>query len=165
GTDAACVDGENQHGAIPRRETNSWDPRLGGYRVNTRFGAEDQPAPDLVPLSLAADLSDCPAALTIRVDVANRGARSVAAGTPVSFYEGDPDGEATLLGTVALMRPLAPGGVERVELRVTRDFDESMPINVFAIVNDDGMGPGRDRECDTDNNRSPVLSTQCLGLL
>lgn len=165
GADAACSDEENQHGAIPRRETNSWDARLGGYRVNTRFGADDQPAPDLVPLSVAADLSTCPAGLTIRVDVANRGARSVSAGTPVSFYEGDPDGENTLLGTVELTRALAPGGVERVELRIERDFDEAGSIDVFVIVNNDGMGPGRDRECLSENNTSAVLSAQCVGLL
>lgn len=112
-----------------------------------------------------ADLSTCPAGLTIRVDVANRGARSVSAGTPVSFYEGDPDGENTLLGTVELMRALAPGGVERVELRIERDFDEAGSIDVFVIVSNDGMGPGRDRECLSDNNTSAVLSAQCVGLL
>jgi hypothetical protein len=159
GVDAVCVPAENRHGAIPRRPRPSWTGGINSFRVNAQLGLVARRATDLVVLGLSADVSACPAAYTLRADVANRGALSAPAGTPVSFYLRGAMGVRTLLGTVNLPRALAPGGTARVELRVTPAA--AGVFEVIAVVNDDGMGPGALRECNGDNNTSAPLTVDC----
>jgi hypothetical protein len=159
GVDSVCEMAENQHGAIPRRPRASWSGSLNSFRVNAQLGLVPRRASDLVVVSLAADVASCPTLYVLRADVANRGALSAPAGTPVSFFRRDAMGMRTRLGTVMLSRALAPGGTARVELRV-------MPpapgvFEVIAVVNDDGMGGAALRECNSDNNTSAPLSVDC----
>ncbi len=159
GVDSVCEMAENQHGAIPRRPRASWSGSLNSFRVNAQLGLVPRRAADLVVVSLAANVASCPTEYVLRADVANRGALSAPAGTPVSFFRRDAMGMRTLLGTVMLSRTLAPGGTARVELRV-------MPpapglFEVIAVVNDDGMGARSLRECNSDNNTSAPLAVDC----
>lgn len=164
GVDGACDAAENHHGAVPRREAASWTSGV-GYRVNTRFGAPDRSAPDLLPLTLAVDLGACPAELTVRADVSNRGAAAVAAGTQVSFYSRESGGDV-LLGVVPLELALPPGGVARVTLAVPIGAaGRSTSVHLYVVVDDDGTGVGRYRECDETNNTSALLDVECVGLI
>ncbi|MBI5488982.1 MAG: VCBS repeat-containing protein [Deltaproteobacteria bacterium] len=161
GADGACDPAENRHGAVPRHERPSWTGSLNSYRVNARYGLVDRHAPDLVVLSLAADVAGCPATYRLQADVANRGALAVGADTPVSFYAEGADGGRALLGTRTLGRVLAPGGVARVELTVTRAPGAPVSVTVVAVVNDDGTGRAAYRECDPANNRSVPVTVDC----
>jgi hypothetical protein len=159
GVDSVCEGAENQHGAIPRRTRAPWTAGVNSFRVNAQLGLAARRAADLVVLSVDADVSRCPTAYTLRADVANRGALSVPANTPVAFYRRDAMGVRSLLGTTTLGRTLSPGGTARVELPV-------MPaapgvFEVIVVPNDDGMGARAVRECNTDNNASAPVTVDC----
>ena len=166
GVDSACSAAENHHGAIPRAEAASWRSTDAiGYRVNARFGSPALNVPDLLPIALSADFSACPATLTLRADVTNRGAAAVAAGTEVAFFSVEASGNV-LLGVVPLASALPPGGVGRVELVVPMETVGRGPeITIRVSVDDDGTGAGRTRECDEENNTSASFDLECSGLL
>ncbi|MEI8255034.1 MAG: hypothetical protein WCJ30_05115, partial [Deltaproteobacteria bacterium] len=161
GVDAACDPAENHHGAVPRRERSSWTGGLNSYRVNARYGTVARNAPDLVVADVFADVSTCPAAFTIRADIANRGSLAIGADTPVSFYRENAGGTPTLLGRLPLGRTLPPGGVTRLELRVPVASGEPTRVRIYVVPNDDGAGHAIYRECDSSNNRSVLVPVDC----
>ena len=139
-------------GGIPLVEESSWLTPLGdpynSYRTNVQ-GVSDFCAPNLVLFDLRADMSMCPT-LNLTVDVANLGCLGVGAGVQVSFYE------QTLgyLGTVMTQNQLPAGAKETVTLETMQAL---APANVWAVVDDDGMGNGALNECDEANDSDKVL--------
>jgi hypothetical protein len=156
-----------RHGAVPRHETAHWTSSgVDGYRINARFGANESDAPDLVPIGITASLEACPEELTVRVDITNQGAAAVAAGTPVSLYERTSAGALVLLGVVELESALPPGGVARVTLTVPFLSAGSDTLRgVYVIVDDDGTGIGRARECNEANNTSMRIDVECIEVI
>ena len=159
GSDTACVGIENVNGGIPRQEQVPWRMGLNGFRVNSQRGARERNAADLIVLALNADVSRCPATYTLRADIGNRGALSVPADMPVTFYQQIAGGMPVRLGTVQIGRTLLPGGTVRVELPVMPAMGGQ--FDVFVVPNDDGMGGHPYRECNPDDNRSEIRRVDC----
>ncbi len=72
-------------------------------------------APDLTVSRLRADTSACPDVVLI-ARVGNGGSIHAPAGTPVEFWQGDPDAGGTLIGIAKTDQPLYPGEDEDVRL-------------------------------------------------
>jgi hypothetical protein len=168
GRDAVCPAASNRHGAVPATEPSSWAfpaaAPLNSYRVNAQLEGMFS-APDLVPRNARADLSPCPGALGLRVDVTNLGALGVPAGIAVAFYHLDASGGRTLLGVGHTTRVLLPGASERVRI----DWSPLPPelvdvvLTIEVVVDDDGTGAGAFHECDETNNAATILPV-CAGI-
>ncbi len=144
-------------GEIADTEQNNWTTPMGApynsYRNNVQ-GASDFCAPDLLPYDLNFDAALCMNQLDVSVYVANQGCLGVGPGVNVSFYEE----VLGLLGTVQTQGPLVAGAAELVKLSVPGKF---VSVNVWAVVDDDGMGNGQLNECIEDNNSAP-MATLCI---
>jgi len=133
----------NEDGSLPLAEVPSWTAG-NTYRLNKLPGDIPWAAPDLVVAWAAADASACPASLTVRAWVENRGALRVPAGLPVALYDGDPAKGGVLLATAATAATLNPGDGAKI-----RFFVQSPPSHpaLFVTVDDDGTGAGTKNEC------------------
>lgn len=140
---------------IPAPESPSWvvPPGFNNYRQSNQ-GAGVFNAPDL-QVSLGASLQGCPASVELVATVQNLGSLGVAAGIPVSFYEGA-TATGTPIATVNTTQALLPGQFEIVTV--------SAPTNgtSFSVrVDADGMGMGQENECLEDNNDASVEDVIC----
>jgi hypothetical protein len=68
----------------------------------------------------------------------------------VSFYEE----QLGYLGTAFTKGPLVAGAAEQVSLNVVNNVEA---VNIYAVVDDDGMGKGGLNECKEANNQTPHL--------
>ena len=139
-------------GEIPKVEPPNWaTPAVNpynSYRRNAQ-GAKAFCAPDLQAYDLDVDYVKCPN-LNMTVWVANLGCLGVGPGVPVSFYEE----KLGYLGTVKTKGPLVAGAAEQVSLNVANAVESA---NIYAVVDDDGMGKGGLNECKEANNKTDVL--------
>ena len=139
-------------GEIPQVEPPNWaTPAINpynSYRRNAQ-GAKAFCAPDLQAYDLNVDYVKCPN-LNMTVWVANLGCLGVGPGVPVSFYEE----KLGYLGTVKTKGPLVAGAAEQVSLNVANAVESA---NIYAVVDDDGMGKGGLNECKEANNKTDVL--------
>ena len=83
--------------------------------------------------------------------VTQQGRGPVAAGVKVAFYRGNPASGGTLLGVPPCRR--CPAGGSAIATVVVASSPAGRH-QVFAVVDDDGTGKGRDTECHEDNNSS-----------
>jgi len=140
---------------IPAPESPSWvnPPGFNNYRQSNQ-GAGVFNAPDL-QVSLSASLNGCPASVELVATVQNLGSLGVAAGIPVSFYEGL-SATGTPIGTATTTKALLPGQFEIVTI--------SAPTNgtSFSVrVDADASGMGTENECLEDNNDAGVEDVVC----
>jgi hypothetical protein len=139
-------------GDIPKIEPPNWaTPAVNpynSYRRNAQ-GAKAFCAPDLQAYDLDVDYAKCPN-LNMTVWVANLGCLGVGPGIPVSFYEE----QLGYLGTAFTKGPLVAGAAEQVSLNVVNNVEA---VNIYAVVDDDGMGKGGLNECKEANNQTPHL--------
>jgi hypothetical protein len=132
-------------GTLPPHETQSWSPA--GYN-NYRVSAQTKgTAPDFV-VSLGADLSMCPDALTLVATVANAGTQGAPAGVTVDFSSG-----GTLLGSAMTTMALLPGATQALTFTVS-----SPPGSAMYQVTVDGMGAVA--ECNATND-TDALTAGC----
>jgi hypothetical protein len=168
GRDGVCPAGENRYAAVPRAEQPSWAfPAAGplnSFRVNAQLDGAFA-APNLVPRNARADLSLCPGALGLRVEVTNLGALGVPFGVPVAFYHVDSATTRTLIGVGRTRRVLLPGGSEPVRVDWSPLPAELVDatIQVEIVVDDDGTGHGVANECDETDNAA-TIAPLCAGL-
>lgn len=168
GRDAVCPPGENRYGAVPHSEPPSWafpaGAPLNSFRVNAQLAGAFS-APNLVPRNARADLSPCPAAMGLRVDVTNLGALGAPLGIPVAFYHREPGGTRALLGVGRTRRVLLPGGSEPVRIDWSPFPAEwiDVPVDVEIVVDDDGTGRGLVNECNETDNAT-AIAPLCAGL-
>ncbi len=168
GRDEVCPAAENRYGAVPRTERPSWafpaGAPLNSFRVNAQLEGAFS-APNLVPRNARADLSLCPGAIGLRVDVTNLGALGVPLGVPVAFYHLGTAGARTLLGVGHTRRVLLPGGSEPVRLEWSPFPAElvDVTLEVEIVVDDDGTGHGVANECDETDNAT-TIAPLCAGL-
>lgn len=145
-------------GAVPVPEKPSWVAPFGlnNYRQSNQ-GAGVFNAPDL-KVSLEASLTPCPAAVTLRAFVQNKGALGVAAGVNVRFYRGS-DATGTFIGEAQTTQALLPGQYEIVTVNYPVTGNEVMSF--FVEVDKDGMGSGSENECLEDNNTAMLDGVEC----
>lgn len=139
----------NDDGSIPTDEEANW-PLFNNFRAQkARTSDEIFAAPDLTASFLRYSTSPI---TSVTARIGNGGAVIAGPGIPVSFYDGDPLGGGTLLGTVSTSVGLAPGEYEDVSLALPSAFVVSTDIHV--VVDDLGSGIpfSTQNECNEANN-------------
>jgi hypothetical protein len=132
-------------GRLPWPEQNNWQvPGLNDFRRNP-LGSDHFAAPNLTATNgdISVDMSRCPEAIQVTVNVWNRGAVPVAMGVPVAFYalpSHQLEGVATTRGSIL------PGQFEAVT--ITIQPAPTTPTGLEVHLNDDGTGKGVVSECN-----------------
>lgn len=134
----------NPDGTIPSEADWFWLTH-NTYRTNLDPDYSPFSAPDATLSYLRVDLSAFPDTAFV-VRVGNGGAAPLPAGLPVAFYDGDPAGTGTLLGTATTSTALLPGMYEDVTF--VWDNVPTGTGEVWAVVDD----ADAHSECREDNN-------------
>lgn len=155
---AYAVTNVTDSGQIPA--TGSWAANwitegLNNFRQNVvgDLGADVSPDATANGNDFACD-SD---GLKLEARVCNRGTEPLAAGVPVTFYEGDPAGDP--ICTALTAGTLNPGSCEVVSCSFAPAPAE--PVDVTVVADDDGTGRGESSECHEGNNRSVIKGVGC----
>ena len=150
----------NDDATIPAKELVNWKTKgLNNFRQNVQpRGMFDAP-------NAVAELEgSCTKPATLRARVKNIGLATLPAGVVVGFYEGDPAGMKTKIGSATTLTPILPGGTEIVDLK----WDPAPAgyytggVGVFVIVGDTGT-PTSIHECKTTDNTSTIFKNKCTG--
>ena len=144
----------NDDSTIPAVEPNSWESH-NTYRCNA--SSEALACRDLSASHLIMDQAEYPSSVDLTARVGNSGWLHFAAGVNVSFYNGDPEDGGILLGTVRTTTRLYPGQYEDVALTWADPPDGQLTL--YARVDDDGTGVGRERESNENNNQALTVRT------
>jgi hypothetical protein len=140
---------------IPAMELPNWT-RFNTFRQNS----QSFDAPDLTGADLSHDGSGCPAVLVLRARIHNRGAVTVGAGLPVTFYLGTPAAPGRAVATVRTDVPIPPGGSALVTASFAPGASEiGRDLPFFVRADDVGDGTGEENECLEDNNVGEALYT------
>jgi hypothetical protein len=154
---AYSVTNVTDRGGIP--QSSSWarnwqDVQLNNFRQNAPgFGAGAGLMPDLTGRQ---SKFSCPASGTasLTIEVCNRGTEPVGEGVPVTMYDG-----ATAVCSTVTTAQLRPGQCDSVSC--TWDAAPADPVDVTAIVDDDGSGSGEHFECREQNNELSIPAVAC----
>ena len=145
----------NENGTIPQTSQwpNNWDqPELNNFRQNVP-GTANAGATSDTTAGASLNYACMGGAVTLTVDVCNRGALPVADGVPVGFYL-----DGTLLCSTATMTTLFPGDCESVACDWSDPpIDASQAVDVTVIA-DDGNAVN---ECKEGNNIGGVFDVFC----
>jgi len=114
---------------------------------------------DLTSSCLWIDEKDCPDEVKIMLRVGNAGREEVAAGVPVSFYDGEEGSGGTLIGTVQTSDSLAASYYQDVVLQW--EHPTAGRHTIVAAVDDDGQGGGLVEEINEENNYSRAEMVFC----
>ena len=150
---AYAVVNVNEDGTIPARPDINWSmPGLNSFRTNWKGPGVTQPVPaaDLVVSEVQAGCQAAAEQWVLQATVRNAGEAPAEAGLPVAFYAGKPGAGGTLLGLGALEDPLPAGASTAVTLRIPPISRGT--VELFAVIDDDGTGTGREAECREENN-------------
>jgi hypothetical protein len=145
---AYSVTNVNNDGSIPAHPATNWlTSGLNTFRSNSQGNGSLSPfaAADLT-ISPVDDV--CMQKLTARVR--NQGEAAASAGLKIAFYRDDPAAGGTLLGVTTLTSKLEAGSEVIVEMAMNPP--PTGVTKVWAVVDDDGTGTGREAECREDNN-------------
>jgi hypothetical protein len=134
-------------GSIPQNEANNW-ATFNNYRQNVQNKGSVLAAPDLTASFLRFDPSACPDSVTILARIGNGGSNVASAPLNVAFYSASAGN--TLLGVVQTTQNLAPGQWQDVALVLPSP--QPSPLTVRAVADDDGLGVGKQNECNEQNN-------------
>jgi hypothetical protein len=144
--------------SIPvRQQPHYADPKTNNFRMNS-MGTVDYSAPDLQvdpARDVTVQTASCPAALTVRVRIWNRGTSLVAPGVPVAIYAAG----STPIATAATKGAIVPGQSETVVLAVSPGPTSATDLRV--AVNDDGTGQPIVGECRADNGAALLPGARC----
>lgn len=150
----------NDDGTIPKHELPNWKTKgLNNFRQNVQpRGVFD------APNAIVEVDGNCSSTPSLRARVRNVGLATLPAGVVVGFYEGDPAGTKTKIGSATTTTPILPGGFATVQI----EWAGAKPayftggVAVFAIVADD-PAPTSWHECRTDDNTSKPFVNKCAG--
>ncbi|MGP5064559.1 carboxypeptidase regulatory-like domain-containing protein [Psychrobacter celer] len=129
--------------SVPKNEPNSWEVH-NTYRANLIPGVNVTAASDLTASYIQIDDRGTSAPSRFTARIGNAGGKSVAKGTPVSFYrlpKNADNTQAELIGKVTLTDTLAGGDYVDLSVNYTpangslADFDE-----LIVVANDAGAG-------------------------
>jgi hypothetical protein len=138
----------NNDGSIPARPATNWlTSGLNTFRANTQGNGSLSPFA-AADLTISPVDGECMQRLQARVR--NQGEAAASAGLKIAFYRDDPAAGGTLVGVTTLSKKLEAGSEVIVELPVHPP--PAGVTRVWAVVDDDGTGTGRESECREDNN-------------
>lgn len=145
---------------------NFSDPELNNFRQNVQGTAGFEDLPDIT--GRFSDEEPCVTGTSevyVQATVCNRGARTVGANLPATFYVGDPkDGEILCTsytdGPVPIANPMT--GQSGCKLVYCAIGDEDLAgESITLMVNDDGKGGKTTVECREDNNSDKTTIKNC----
>jgi len=105
---------------------------------------------DLSASYLRADQGGYPESITFTARVGNSGVLAIGPGTKISFYHGDPLAGGALIGTTTIEQRMEPG--QYLDLSVPWNSPPREQCEIYVRADDDGIGTGKIREVDEDNN-------------
>jgi hypothetical protein len=135
-------------GSIPQTLPANWW-QANQFRVNPQPGPIFFGTVDLTASYIRVTQYPSSAVLTVRIG--NGGEAAAAAGTSVSFYDGDPGAGGTLLGTATLAADLLPGAF--VDVSYTWSNAPVGAHNIHVVADRNGTGVQAYVECDELNNK------------
>ena len=132
----------NEDGTIPQEEVPNWQVfnnlRQNEQLPNEAEGQSPYAVADLTASLIQTDDSTCPTSISLSARIGNGGGEEAPAGVLISFYDGDPDLNASLIGTVTTSTALVPGEFEDVSI----SFPDPLPdLHLLTAIADDGGGP------------------------
>ncbi len=147
----------NDDGSVPTYAEPNWlfppDNPYNSFRQNILTEAPPLSLPDLTASRLSVTCTSDLRSVSARIG--NAGAFTAFAPVPVSFYAGDPESGAELLGTVETTIPITAGSYEDVALELPLDYDCTQEI--FVVADDAGGLQGIVAECNEDNNVASAI--------
>ncbi len=141
-------------GELPTVEVPSWRS-FNSYRRNAQGERDTFCAPNLRVVEPSIDRFACPD-LAFSAFVVNEGCLGVGAGVSVALY----DEGGNFLGAGTTSAAIAPGAAAPIEIRLS-GFGAQYAFDVYAVVDDDGMGNGANNECIEDDNTSVTIEAIC----
>jgi hypothetical protein len=158
-----AVTNVDEDGTVP--QTSQWEanwqqPGLNNFRQNVQGSANVNSSPDMTGGQGAVANCEADGSATLSIRVCNRGTEPVAAGVPVTFYEGSPSGSNDIcIG--ATSQDLYPGSCEDVTCVWSSAPGPADPVDVTGVVDDDGSGSGSTSECVEGNNSAVIHDVYC----
>lgn len=146
----------NDDGTIPAVEENNWES-FNSYRRNVQVEGKDLMAPDLTVQIVQTDTAECPSALTVTLNVANRGNYPVGRGIPVDITISD-----TVVCTTETTGRLFPGQFERLSCRIDAPGGTSTDVTIRVEVDSRGDGSSVNTECVEENNWAEEEGVSCF---
>jgi hypothetical protein len=145
-------------------KTSNWvqnfrTPGLNTFRANTQGDLRPDDSPDMTAGGIEWTCDDTSYTLHLRVQMCNRGTAPVGAGTPLTFYRGDPAARVVLC-TAATQSILTPGACETLSCDVA-DVAPNDEFDVTAVADDPGTGQLRYSECLDTNNQLVTPGVVC----
>jgi len=159
---AYSVTNVNEDGTVPK--TSAWKQNwkqktMNNFRQNVQGGLDPTSSPDLTA-GKAASLSCTKGGnMTLRIRLCNRGTQPVAAGVPVSFYNGPPAGKQYIC-TAKSKAQIDPGKCEVVSC-IWNGAPLNKAVDVHVMADDDGTGKGTVTECSEGNNKAVLKGVKC----
>jgi hypothetical protein len=162
---AYSVTGIRDDGSLPAPAIASWlDPRSNAFRANVAHFVSDSSHPyEAADLLIAGLSAACTPAggLDLGAVVRNQGLAASAQGLKVAFYQGNPASGGVLLGVGTSTQELSPGDSAEIHVTVPPSAAASN-APLYAVVDDDGTGKGRDTECvESNNSASSTAKLSC----
>lgn len=143
-------------GSVPMRPTPS-------YAADNLFRARPGSGAgvDLVASVIDACAASCSGdgLVEVSVQVANRGAEDVPAGTSVAVYSVGADGGRTFVGAVSA--PAIPSGTSSAAISLSLPATAFGPFGIVVVADDDGAGRSVLNECDEANNEGDWAELLC----
>jgi hypothetical protein len=153
----------DEDGKVPQKEAQNWkNPHLNNFRQNVQPGGLFD-APDLQVARVADGV--CSTSIKISAVVKNQGAAKVVAGVNVSLYYRDPVAGDVKLQTRKTKTTVFPSGQEVVQFDVpVTGALLNKKLELFVVVDDDGLGVGAINECLEQNNKVDLGQVTCKGV-
>lgn len=117
------------------------------------------PVYDIHAPDLQADTASCPDFIELKATIASVGEDEIAAGLPVSFYNGPPGEGGVLIGTTPSTAPLLATKTAEITYKWLNPGVEQATI--YAVADDDGSGVGIYEETDENNNLVSLETFLC----
>ena len=155
----------NEDGTVPK--TSAWKQNwkqsgLNNFRQNIQGDLDPTSTPDLTAKKNTTLTCDKEGNMTLKVKLCNRGTQPVAAGVPVTFYNGAP-ASGKVICTAKSTAQLDPGQCEDLTC-LWNGAPVGSPTDVYAVADDDGTGKGGTTECEEENNTTLIKGVSCADL-
>lgn len=155
----------NEDGTVPK--TSAWKQNwlqtgLNNFRQNIQGDLDPTSTPDLTAKKQTQLSCDGESNMTLKMRLCNRGTQPVAAGVPVTFYNGPPS-SGNVICTAKSQAQLDPGTCEDLSC-VWQSAPVGSPTDVYVVADDDGTGKGGTTECEEENNTTLIKGVSCSNL-
>ena len=159
---AYSVTNINEDGTVPK--TSAWKQNwkqkgMNNFRQNVQGSLDPTSSPDLTAGKSTGLSCDKGGNMLLRIKLCNRGLQPVAAGVPVSFYNGQPASKQFIC-TAKSKAQIDPGKCEVVSC-IWNGAPLNTAVDIHVVADDDGTGKGTVTECQEGNNKAVLKGVKC----